>query len=177
MAFSTLENSSVFATYDDVATTLMEDHFKVDTVPDVIHDFVGGCDFSDHPDFKPFMRRELQYALCCQNNNKAPGADDVDAIIIKNLCTKFRPLLLAVYNTCLRFGHFPTSWKRGIIIFFKKKNRPANISKSYRPITLLPILGKVYERMLKIRILTMIEATILIIISMALERVDRLLLF
>lgn len=159
MAFSTLENSSVFASYDDVATTLMKDHFNVDLEPDTVHDFESDRDFGDHPDFYLFTRRELQFALHCQNNNKAPGADEIDAIIVKNMCTRFRPLLLTVFNTCLRLGHFPTCWKRGIIIFFKKKNRSAAVSNSYRPITLLPILGKIYERMLKVRILTMIEAS------------------
>lgn len=159
LTFTTFENSSVFSGYDDIAASLMETHFDIHDDPVIKHEYVSDRDYGTDTDFIKFSRRELMHAIKCQNNKKAPGADDVDAIVVKNLCFSYVNLMLLLFNTCLRFGHFPTSWKRGMIIFFRKRNRPDQDPKSYRPITLLPIIAKVYERMLKLRILTLLESS------------------
>lgn len=158
MAFSTLESSEVFDSYDVVAESLMQEHFKINAVPQVRHEFVSASDFKDSQDYHPFTKRELKAVLGQQNNNKAPGHDNIDALVVKNLCKTFTPLMLLLFNTCLRLAHFPRVWKKAVIIFFRKRNRPLNSPRSYRPISLLPIMGKVYERLLKIRIMTMLES-------------------
>lgn len=159
MAFSTLEKSEVFDDYDNVASLLMSEHFRVNEIPLEVHAHVSNRDFGSSPEFHPFTKRELKTVLYQQSNNKAPGYDNIDAIIVKNLCKTFSILMLNLYNTCLRFGHFPQAWKKGLIIFFRKRNRPANQPRSYRPISLLPILGKVYERLIKIRVITILESS------------------
>lgn len=42
---------------------------------------------------------------------------------------------------------------------FRKKNKDIHQLKAYRPITLLPMLGKVLERIIKIRTMTFLENT------------------
>lgn len=53
--------------------------------------------------------------------------------------------------------HFPYQWKKGLVIFFKKRNKDGLSARSYRPITLLPIIGKIFERIIKIRIVPDLE--------------------
>lgn len=55
-------------------------------------------------------------------------------------------------------GYFPRTWKKGMVIFFRKRNKDPRTAKGYRPITLLCIRGKILERVIKIRTITILEA-------------------
>lgn len=157
MIFTTLENNTVFDTYDDVAHSLMEAHFDVANQPSQIHEFVSNHSFIPTIDFPPINKRELKYALSRQALNKAPGYDLLDPIIIKNVCKKFSWIILPLFNKCLSVAHFPRCWKRGLVLFFRKRNKDPRTPRAYRPITLLPVLGKIFERILNTRIVINLE--------------------
>lgn len=54
-----------------------------------------------------------------------------------------------MYNTCLHQGVFLKQWKIAEIkILLKSADKPATEIKSYRPISLLPVLGKVLEKLI-----------------------------
>lgn len=57
-------------------------------------------------------------------------------------------------NDCLRSGIFPTPWKSANVIIIKKsmQHDPTEI-KSYRPISLLPVLAKALEKVICDRLL------------------------
>ncbi|GBM39942.1 hypothetical protein AVEN_250260-1 [Araneus ventricosus] len=96
----------------------------------------------------PFTNKELKTIIKTLPNNKAPGNDGIDFIIIKQIFKSCPSILRNFFNKCLQFQRFPTSLKEGIIVLFhKKRKEPRNIS-SYRPITLLPTLGKLLEKLL-----------------------------
>ena len=53
--------------------------------------------------------------------------------------TIITPLKL-IFDSAIKLGEFPDSWKKGNIIpVHKKENK--NLLKNYRPISLLPIFG------------------------------------
>ena len=52
-----------------------------------------------------------------------------------------------IFRNCLDYGYFPQSWKKGNVIPIHKKNSKQDI-KNYRPISLLPICGKVLENII-----------------------------
>jgi hypothetical protein len=54
-------------------------------------------------------------------------------------------------------GYFPAQWKVAKIILHLKPYKPPNEPMSYRPISLLPILSKVYEKLLLSRLLPIVE--------------------
>jgi hypothetical protein len=54
-------------------------------------------------------------------------------------------------------GYFPGQWIIAKIILHLKPGKPPNEPMSYRPISLLPILSKVYENLLLHRLLPIIE--------------------
>ena len=56
-------------------------------------------------------------------------------------------LLLIIFETALETGNYPKSWKCGNIVPVHKKEEK-NLVKNYRPISLLPIFGKVFEKIL-----------------------------
>jgi hypothetical protein len=52
--------------------------------------------------------------------------------------------LIQLFNTVLLEGYFPTQWKVGQVILILKPEKPNEI-KSYRPISLLPIMSTLCE--------------------------------
>jgi hypothetical protein len=48
----------------------------------------------------------------------------------------------------LRLSHFPKIWKFAVIILVHKPNKPKHLSSSYRSISLLPVVGKLFEKAL-----------------------------
>lgn len=89
-------------------------------------------------------------------NNKSPGYDGFNNRVMKNLPKKAIAYLTAVVNSLLRVGCFPSQWKIGKIIPIAKPGKRAGVPESYRPISLLPALSKVAEKVVKKRVLNFV---------------------
>lgn len=63
-----------------------------------------------------------------------------------------------MFNSVLRLTHFPTQWKLAKIIMVLKPNKQENYVTSYRPISLLPVISKVFERLLQKRLFPILDA-------------------
>lgn len=81
------------------------------------------------------------------NTKKSTGYDKIDAKAIQSLPNKALIFLTLIYNSILRLQHFPTQWKCAEIIMVAKPNKPENMVSSYRPISLLTIFSKIFERL------------------------------
>ena len=55
--------------------------------------------------------------------------------------------LTIIFESAIESGHFPDSWKKGNITPVHKK-QSKNFVKNYRPISLLPILEKIFEKVI-----------------------------
>jgi hypothetical protein len=64
--------------------------------------------------------------------------------------------LTLIFNAAMLTGYFPAQWKVAKIILHLKPGKPLNEPISYRPISLLPILSKVYEKLLLRRLLPIV---------------------
>ena len=56
-------------------------------------------------------------------------------------------LLELIFKDCLTNGIFPSDWKKGSIVPVHKKNDKQCLN-NYRPISLLPICSKIFERLI-----------------------------
>ena len=55
--------------------------------------------------------------------------------------------LRVIFQSSLEQGKFPESWKKGNVVpVYKKESK--YLIKNYRPITLLPVFAKIYERLI-----------------------------
>ena len=52
--------------------------------------------------------------------------------------------LFNIFQFSLETGHFPSNWKRGNKPVHKKGNK--DLINNYRPVSLLPIFSKIYEK-------------------------------
>ena len=79
--------------------------------------------------------------------NRAHGHDEISIRMLKicgdSIC---RPLSI-ILKTCLRTGIFPLEWKKVNIVPIHKKGDKKTVL-NYRPVSLLPICGKIFERLL-----------------------------
>lgn len=89
---------------------------------------------------------EVRYTLKLFKPGKAPGPDGICLNVFKELFFINPQLLLDIFNGCLRHGFFPGCWKSARLVFLPKANKDPSEPSSYRPLCLLPILGKVFEK-------------------------------
>lgn len=82
------------------------------------------------------------------NPQKAPGYDLITGELLQKLPRKAVVLLTVIYNSILRLRYFPIQWKLAQVTMIPKPGKPATQANSYRPISLLPIMSKVLERLL-----------------------------
>ena len=80
------------------------------------------------------------------NPNKAHGWDEISIRIIKISDVSLLTPLKIIFTNCLRQGVFPKIWKYANVAPFHKKNEK-NVKSNYRPISLLPIFGKMFEKL------------------------------
>jgi hypothetical protein len=77
--------------------------------------------------------------------------------VLKELPTLCIQYLTQFFNAILLRGYFPTQWKVAQIILIPKPGIPPHKLSSYRPISLLPIVSKVFEKLLLKRLLPLVE--------------------
>lgn len=82
---------------------------------------------------------------------KAPGSCRISYSMIKQLPNHFVSILTDFFNTCWKNDKIPIAWKQAQVVAIPKVGKPKNLPSSYRPISLTPHLGKIYERIIKNR--------------------------
>ncbi|KAL4144098.1 hypothetical protein QTP88_006328 [Uroleucon formosanum] len=91
-------------------------------------------------------------------NKKAPGHDHLTNLMFKKLPAKGIVLMTSLFNFLLRVGHFPLSWKIATIILIKKPGKNKSNPDSYRPISLLTSLSKIFEKVIHTRLLNYLNS-------------------
>ncbi|KAL4127057.1 hypothetical protein QTP88_011255 [Uroleucon formosanum] len=95
---------------------------------------------------KHFTPNEIKYTISKLKNGKAPGHDLITNNILKQLTNKAILNITHIFNAMLRLSYFPPLWKISTIILVHKPGKPKNTTSSYRPISLLPSLGKLFKK-------------------------------
>ena len=81
------------------------------------------------------------------NVNKAHGHDDISIRMIK-MCDEslVRPLSIMFQNS-LNSCIYPSTWKKANVIPVHKKDNKQCVN-NYRPVSLLPVFGKIFEKLI-----------------------------
>lgn len=112
----------------------------------------------DELDIRPVTLKELKNEIKHNlNAKKSPGYDLITGKIIKSLPEKCLKKLLHIINAAFRMKHVPQQWKIAEVIMIPKPNKPPNEKTSYRPISVLPSLSKLFEKLLLKRMKPLIE--------------------
>ena len=79
------------------------------------------------------------------NSNKAGGYDEISVRMLQLCPSEVASPLQIIFQKCIDTGKFPDSWKYANIQPVHKKNN-RQIKSNYRPISLLPLCGKLLEK-------------------------------
>ncbi|KAG5863050.1 hypothetical protein JTB14_000188 [Gonioctena quinquepunctata] len=105
----------------------------------------------------PFSLHELDFALSsCKES--APGYDDVTYAMIQHLAPNCKNNLLKLYNKIWASKVYPNNWKVAIITPIPKNNGISTDPKQYRPISSTSCLGKIFEKMINVRLTWVLES-------------------
>ena len=85
-------------------------------------------------------------ALCSLNINKASGGDGIPPVILKGAATALLEPLHHLFDTCIKRSVIPLEWRRHFITPIFKSGDRSKVS-NYRPISLLPSVSKLFERL------------------------------
>jgi hypothetical protein len=79
---------------------------------------------------------------------KATGLDGISTKILKMSGPIISPWLTVIFNKSFKTGIFPSEWKLAKVfpLFKNKKGNKRNNAEHYRPISILPIVAKISER-------------------------------
>jgi hypothetical protein len=102
---------------------------------------------------KAFSLQELAHEIKMLTPRRAPGIDHITAQMLKELPYEGLLNLLYIFNPVLRLDYWPMSLKRAQIIMISKPGKDPTDVSSYRPISLLPIISKVLEKLIHKRII------------------------
>jgi len=105
-----------------------------------------------YPPIQRIKIGEVQKIIRNLKDNKAPGHDLITGKVLKELPQKVVRLITIIYNALIRLNYFPALWKVAQIILIPKPGKKPEEPASYRPLSLLPVLSKVFEKLILIRI-------------------------
>ena len=98
---------------------------------------------------------ELEFVLSNIEIGKSSGMENISSNVLKICFTTLLAHLTHVYNCSIRLGRFPTQWATGTITPIPKCGDSKLVS-NWRPIALVPLPGKVMERLIHKRLLEII---------------------
>jgi Reverse transcriptase (RNA-dependent DNA polymerase)/Endonuclease-reverse transcriptase len=135
---------------DAIATVLARAHNN--TMPSLLEEVVNdGCLGLQSNEFNLnasnlVSPRELKKIIKNLKNSKAPGFDGISNFLLKNLSRKALVYLTYIFNSCYKLSYFPKVWKHAIVIPIPKPGKDLTNPSSYRPISLLSTVSKIFER-------------------------------
>ena len=85
------------------------------------------------------------------DSSKASGLDCIPVVVLKNCEPELSYILAKLFNKCLKESCFPDCWKvSSVVPVFK-------YAKNNRPVSLLSVVGKIFEKLVNNRIVDHLE--------------------
>jgi hypothetical protein len=147
-----------------VRGTVVEDDYKRAVAFNNFFQSVFIHDDSNLPDFNLIVNNHIENVtitpeavyekLLTLSSSTALGPDKIPNIILKRCAESLAQPLSIIFEVSLRTKSLPDDWLTAIICpIFKNKGNPANVE-NYRPISLTSTSCKVFEKIMKDKLLT-----------------------
>ena len=89
--------------------------------------------------------------------SKASGPDCIPVVVLKNCEPELSYILAELFNKCLKESCFPDCWKVSSEVPVFKILGERSTAKNYRPVSLLSVFSKVFEKLVNNRIVDHLE--------------------
>ena len=90
---------------------------------------------------------EIEKILSKYDDSSSMGSDQVPSFLLRDGCQILAPAVTALFQVIQKSSHWPKEWKTSYITPLHKSDSTSDV-KNYRPISLLPKLSIVFEKML-----------------------------
>jgi hypothetical protein len=134
--------------------------FFIETVSSVTSKFIANCHQITQPtvnsiceqwSLQDISEQDILKAIASLPNNSSTGNDNISAKMLKYSGPYISHILVDIFNSSINSGIFPHSWKQAIVVPVHKKGNYFDIA-NYRPIALLPLLSKVFEKTINLQL-------------------------
>ena len=105
----------------------------------------------------PTDPREIESLCLGLDPSKGPGHDDISPSVVRSAASEISAPLSRLMNVCLEAGHFPDFMKVARVTPVFKADDPTKFG-NYRPISVLSVFSKIFERIIQGRILSFLVA-------------------
>ena len=103
------------------------------------------------------MEEQVLHIFNTLKIDTATGPDLIPIKFIKPIAHILTPHITNIINTCINNNYFPQQWKISRIVPIPKVNNPSELD-HYRPISILPCMSKIFEKILAFQLLEHLEA-------------------
>ena len=90
------------------------------------------------------------------DSSKASGPDYIPVVVLKNCEPEHSYILAELFNKCLKESCFP-EWKVSLVVTVFKNVGERSTAKNCRPVSLLSVVGKVFEKLVSNNIVNHLE--------------------
>ena len=108
---------------------------------------------------KPTTYDEVKKIILNLRNDCSSGYDSLPVKFLKPVYEYITSPLVHIINNCIKTGTFPNQWKIARVCPIPKVKNPSE-PKDFRPVSILPVLSKVFEKVILNQMLTFVENNI-----------------
>ena len=80
---------------------------------------------------------------------KAPGPDTIPNEVLRLGTTTLFHHLAKLFTSSIQLGYIPTAWKIATLHMLLKPDKPPSLTTSYRPVSLISSIMKLFERVIE----------------------------
>ena len=118
-------------------------------------DFMGNR-VTDTLFLRPTTPKEIEELCKSIEASKGMGWDGISPRVIKAVAKEISDPLSRLFNSCMREGYFPTDFKVARVVPVFKSEDQTQFS-NYRPVSVLPALAIIFEKVLKSRLVNFLD--------------------
>ena len=109
------------------------------------------------------------------DSSKASGPDYIPVVVLRSCEPELSYILAELFSMCLKESCFPGCWKVSSVVPVFNNVGGKSTAKNYRPVSLLSLVSKVFEKLVNNRVVDHLEKCGLFLISsMVLGLLDQL---
>ena len=116
-------------------------------VPPLTADDIISVEPNECPENLLCSEDDILEIILSLDTNKASGLDGISVRMLKETAATISPILCTLFNLSITMGVVPDSWNTSLITPVPKQGDLSDPN-NYRPISLLPVISKVLERII-----------------------------
>ena len=93
---------------------------------------------------------EIEKIIMAMDSSKACGIDNIKVKHLKEVITLVSPVISKIVNKSIRYNIFPSRYKESLVVPIIKDPKKSRLDPgNNRPVSLLPVIGKIIERVIQ----------------------------